>query len=349
MRRTISRKRLVLLGLLCVFCSGASRSRHDSSELPKANPLAWPSPPQSARVRFVQAVSRAEDLGIRKPAWKRLIDAIAGSERADHFIRPTGIAAAGALLYVADPGSGSLWVFDLNIRQGRRISKAGKEKLVSPVSVAANPAGGVYLADSYLAKVFYYDAKKRLTRTIAAPGMLRPAGVAYDGARDRLYVADSAAHRVWVFTGNGNSVASFGKRGTAEGEFNYPTHLALDKGGALYVTDALGFRVQAFSAEGSFVKAFGRHGDGSGDFASPKGIALDSAGHLYVADALFDRVQIFDGKDQLLLAFGQRGMGLGEFSLPNGICIDAKDRIYVADSYNHRIQLFDYVAGDVNG
>jgi sugar lactone lactonase YvrE len=339
-----SRTRFLLLGLWCVCCCGASPDRQDAAEFPKATILVWPQPPQPARVRFVQAVSGPRDLGVRKSVLRRFIDAFAGADRMESFVRPTGVATAENFLYIADPGSSSLWIFNIAARQGLRISKAAKQALVSPVAVAAAEAGTVYLADSYLAKVFLYDAKGHLKRTITTQGMQRPAGVAYNTALGRLYVADSAAHRVWMFTGDGQPIGSLGKRGTGPGEFNFPTHLALGEEGVVFVTDALGFRVQCFTAEGNFVQAFGRHGDAAGDFASPKGIALDSEGHVYVVDALFDTVQIFDSTGRYLLSFGGQGAQPGEFWLPNGIAIGAADRIYVADAYNRRIQVFDYVA-----
>ena len=223
------------------------------------------------------------------------------------------------------------------------MQQAGPERLVSPVAVARGPDRSVFVADSSAAKVFAYGADGRLLRVIAPAGLRRPSGLAYDAARDRLYVADSQAHQVWVLDGAGKAVGAIGRRGAGEGEFNFPTHVAVDDRGALYVTDALGFRIQWFAPDGAFAGQLGRQGDASGDFASPKGLAVDREGHLYVVDALFDAVQIFDRAGHLLLSVGQRGTGPGEFWLPNGMCIEQGNRVYVADAYNQRIQLFDYL------
>jgi len=124
------------------------------------------------------------------------------------------------------------------------------------------------------------------------------------------------------------------------GQFNHPTHLALDASGALLVTDALNFRIQALSQDGAFLWKFGHQGNGSGDFAAPKGIAADAGGHYYVVDALFDLVQIFDQRGQLLLVFGERGEQPGQLMLPRGIFVSEQDKVYVADAYNHRVQVF---------
>lgn len=307
-------------------------------------PLVWPEPPQAARIRFVQAISRPQDLGMRNTRWHRLLTWLVGGSSGEAFVRPTGVAADARALYVADPGAAALWLFDLQRKRCRRIQRAGQERLLSPVAVALGERQSVFLADSSLAKVFHIDLRGNCLRSIVLPAMRRPAGVAFDASRNRLYIADSAAHTIWVARADGTLIGSIGKRGTGSGEFNFPTHVAVDASGTLYVTDALGFRLQLFAPDGAFVSAFGRHGDSSGEFAMPKGVAVDAEGHIYVAEALFDAVQIFDRRGQFLLSFGGQGAQPGRFWLPNGIWIDLPDRIYVADAYNRRIQIFKYVA-----
>jgi len=132
-------------------------------------------------------------------------------------------------------------------------------------------------------------------------------------------------------------------RGSAPGEFRFPSFATLDNNGRLYVTDQMNFRVQVFDAEGNFLNEFGKAGNVPGTFARPKGVALDSEGHIYVADAAFNNVQIFDAEGQILLAFGGMGFGEGELRLPTGIYLDGHDRIYVVDKLNSRIQAYEYL------
>jgi DNA-binding beta-propeller fold protein YncE len=306
--------------------------------------LVWPQPPLQPRIRFVRSVAHPQDLAIQASFWKRLGEIIVGREE-EWLIRPTGVASRGHMIYVADPGAQTMWILDAQAGRFRRIQQADGQRLISPVALAVEASGRIYLADSYLAKVFVYDAGERLTGAIASPDLRRPSGLAYDGARDRLYVADSAAHRIWIFDGKGNPIGRIGQRGAGSGEFNFPTHVAVDREGSLFVTDSLGFRVQFFSPNGAFAGQFGKHGDNSGEFAMPKGVAVDSKDHVYVVDALFDAVQIFDRRGQFLLSFGERGIGPGQFWLPGGLFIDPQDRIYVADAYNQRIQIFEYIGG----
>lgn len=305
--------------------------------------LVWPRPPLQPRIRFVQTLAKPRDVGIETSFLRRVWEVITGKEE-EWLIRPTDVAAAGETILVADAGAQALWLLSPQARRFHKIGEAGGQRLVSPVAVALGEDSRIYLADSYLAKIFVYDKEEKLINTISDPRLQRPAGLAYDARRERLYVGDSAAHRVWIFSGDGKALGEIGRRGGANGEFNFPTRVAVDRNGNLYVTDTLNFRLQVFDPNGKFAGTFGRHGDTSGEFASPKGIALDSEGHIYVVEALFDAVQIFDREGRYLLTFGERGLGAGQFWLPGGLFIDAQDRIYVADAYNQRIQVFQYVS-----
>jgi DNA-binding beta-propeller fold protein YncE len=305
-------------------------------------PLVWPQSPQPARIRFVKTVTRPEDMGIESSFWQQLWGVLVGREE-EWFIRPTGVAVNGQTILVTDAGGQALLVLNFQTKQFRKLQNAGSQRLISPVAVTLGAEERTYLVDSYLREIFIYDRKQNFVGAISAPTLQRPAGLAYDSARNRLYVADSAAHRIWIFTGDGKPLGEIGRRGDGDGEFNFPTHVALDKHGNLYVADALNFRMQMFDSEGRFTGKFGRHGDSSGNFASPKGLAVDSEDHIYVVDALFDAVQIFDRAGQYLLTFGERGVGPGQFWLPGGIFIDDRDQIYVADTYNQRVQIFQYL------
>ena len=343
--------RVQLLGLsLAVVLAACAPTRSPDSP-PGADEavraLVWPAPPQQSRIRFVRSVSTPGDLGIRPSLWGRVLRVVRGPEEVG-LVRPTGVATRGEAIYVADPDAPALWLLNAASRQFVPISTAGERPLVSPVAVAVSGDGRVYLADSYLARVFVYAADGEFQGVIGEQVLQRPSGLAWDSLSGRLYVADSAAHCVWVFDPDGTQTGVIGARGAGPGQFNFPTHVAVNRQGDLFVNDALGFRVQTFGPDGNLNAVFGRHGDGHGDFSAPKGVGVDGDGHVYVADALLDAVQIFDGAGQFLLSFGERGVGPGQFWLPGGLYVDDLNRIYVADSYNQRIQVFQYLEAGAN-
>jgi len=332
---------MITLGLL-LFSSGCRTPAPPPvpQEKPNAS-LVWPGPPAEPRIRYVRSVSKPDEWGIERSFLHRMVDTLVGRGE-EHFIRPTGVAERNGVLYVADPGAQAVWILDSVQKQFVKVDQVREEALRSPVALAVRSDGAVFVADTRLRKVFLLDRAGKLIRIAAEEGLTRPAGLAYDAATQRLYVVDSAVHRISVYAPDGALIRTWGQGGFRDGEFNHPTHLALDRTGTLLVTDALNFRVQAFDREGRFLWKLGRAGDGSGDFAAPKGLAADSDGHVYVVDALFDSVQIFQRDGSLLLAFGQRGTQAGQFWLPGGLFITPGDQIYVADAYNQRVQVFAF-------
>jgi DNA-binding beta-propeller fold protein YncE len=337
-----------LLILLILFCGCATSDPETFKQEPLSHETGpvWPPPPQTPRIQYTGSITGPSDIGVKKSWFRKAMDTILGKEEAmEMLLRPYGIFADSGRIYVTDPGNRLLHVFDSKEKKFFKIRKSDKEALRSPIGVAVDKNGEIYISDSLLKRVFIFDKEGKYLRETGSDELLiRPAGIAID--EEILYVVDTHGHKIMLFSKkDGSLLLSFGKNGTGKGEFNYPTNIFIDKDGLLYITDSMNFRVQIFEKDGSFISAFGRHGDGSGDFSKPKGISVDSEGHIYVADAHFDNVQIFDKDGRLLLAFGNTGRGKGQMILPAGLFIDEKDRIYVADSYNNRIQIFQYLGG----
>jgi len=328
---------VVLLMFALSACGPGEDTRTEQAALYAS--VVWPEPPQTARIRLVGIFGEPKDLGIRQSAFSRFWGWIAGAAPRE-MVRPYAVATDGPRIAVADPGIGVVHLFDTARHRYTRIDSAGSELLSSPVGVAL-AGDSLYVADSALAKIFVFDSKAKLVRTMVGPE--RPTGLAWDVDDGRLYVVDTTGHKVFAFAPDGSKLFEFGRRGTGDGEFNFPSHLAV-WGGRLYVNDTMNFRIQIFDLDGKFISSFGRLGDGTGDFAQPKGIGVDSKGHVYVVDALFNRVQIFDDQGRLLLVFGADGADPGGLWLPSGVYIE-EDRIYVADSYNRRVQIFEFLGG----
>lgn len=327
------------VALLAVCACGRAwpRERSKPEERPR---LVWPDPPHVPRIELVTIFSSASELGIERSVWARLTSFVTG-ERETRIVRPAGMAVADRIIAVADPGAGIVHVFDLGRQRALALEACGEIPLRQPVGVALL-GGRLYVSDAVDARIDVFDLDGDCTGGWALEPGSRVAGLAADPQRSRLYAADVGAHQVLGFDPLGNPVLRFGSRGSAPGQFNYPTWVALDARGNLYITDALNFRVQIFDPDGRWLGGFGRQGDGSGELARPNGIGLDREGHIYLVDGLFDAVQLFDDAGRYLMVFGGRGRGAGQFWLPSGLAVDG-DRIYVADSYNRRVQVFRFL------
>lgn len=126
-------------------------------------------------------------------------------------------------------------------------------------------------------------------------------------------------------------VASWGKRGSGEGEFYYPRGIAIDSKGYVYVIDRNNNRIQKFTSDGKFVAKWGKEGRENGEFENPIGIAVDSKGFVYVIDEGNNSVQKFTPDGKFVAKWGRQGLGKGEFYAPTGIAVDSKGYVYVVD------------------
>ncbi|GJM26598.1 MAG: hypothetical protein DHS20C16_30130 [Phycisphaerae bacterium] len=301
---------------------------------------AWPKRPAQSRVRYIGVLTGADDFG-HDASKSFLSELIHGPTPPIKMVTPIGVcvSANGSKVAVADVNDHCVHVFDLAAKKHRRLDRWSESgKLESPVAVAW-VGDDLWVADSKLGAIAIIKLAGG-GRVVGKELLKRPASLAYCASNQLCYVVDSAAHKVVAFDRGGRVTREFGSQGAGKGQFNYPSHIAVDSGDTLAVADSLNFRVQKFSLDGTPQGVFGRKGDAAGDLALPKGVAFDAAGNIWVADAHFENMQAFNKQGELLMAFGQEGKNVGEFWLPAGVFIDQMQRLWVADSYNRRVQVF---------
>jgi DNA-binding beta-propeller fold protein YncE len=328
---------LISFLLLALLGCASAPAPSDNS----AGEYVWPRPPETARVKWLSQWYGKNDFGSSGQVMTFLI----GDEKDERLRRPNGILAdLEGNIYVADSEQRIIFVFD---QKKKALRFLGFGSLAGPVGLAIDSKRGIiFVSDSRLKKVMGFD--KNTDKNLMTVGSLgefqSPSGMVYDDERDRLYVSDTRAHIIKVFDKDGKFLFTIGKHGNKDGEFNFPSYLALDRRGRLYVVDGFNFRVQIFDSDGKFISKFGKLGDASGSFSRPNGIGVDSEGHIYVADGAFNNFQIFNEEGKLLLWIGHTGKKPGGFYLPSGLFVDSKDRIYVSDTFNRRVQVFQYLS-----
>ena len=135
---------------------------------------------------------------------------------------------------------------------------------------------------------------------------------------------------------------SFGKEGSANGEFNDQCDIAIDSLGLVYVTDWGNHRIQKFTSDGNFISQFGSKGSDPGQLNRPHGITIDTAGTglVYVSEWGNDRVSVFTSDGVFVNSFGSEGSRIDQFYSPIGLKFDKKGFLYICDYCNKRVVIY---------
>lgn len=330
--------------------AAAADSRHTPAQ------TAWPRPPDPPRVRYVTVYGGSQDVGAaRKSRTVSLKEALLGRGRVaadrkkpDGFMKPFGVAVDGfGRIIVTDSAQASVVMMDPERRLFVPLGEGTGQALFRvPIGVAVDAANNIYVGDTGLNRVLVFGPNLAFKTTIGAAGELKaPSGLAVDEGRRRLYVVDSRQHLLVAFDlDTGKVQARVGSRGAAEGQFNFPTGVAVGPDGQVFVTDTMNYRVQVFGPDLRVVRSFGSLGVGPGQFRRPKGVAVDEDGVVYVVDSDFNNFQMFTPDGQALMWVGEMGQRPGQMLLPAGIAVDRRHRrILVSEQYNQRVQVFERV------
>ena len=166
-------------------------------------------------------------------------------------------------------------------------------------------------------------------------GMLKgPWGMAVND-QDEIAVTEFWNHRVSVFSSDGTHLRSFGRRGKKNGEFMYPTGIAVDTRGNIVVAD-YNHGVQVFDRSGNFLRKFGEERILDHQLRNPEGLSINGNGDIIVADDSNKLIKIFSSSGEYLRKFG----GASTFVSPYH-CIQHGQYFIVSDRGNNSIKIFD--------
>jgi len=248
-----------------------------------------------------------------------------GADSLSSFNKPFSVAAdASGNIFVADAGNNVIRKItpDGTVSTFAGTGVAGADDGIqatfnSPLSVATDQAGNVYVA----------DYGNDLIRKITADGT----------------VSTIAGKK--------------GVSGTADGpdttaRFNLPESLAVDAAGNIYVADNGNNKIRKITAAGVVSTLAGNssvgnaNGNGaSASFHSSFGITVDAAGNVYVADAGNNMIRKItpDGTVSTFAGSGIKGAGNGTgtqatFNTPAGLAVDVAGNVYVSDENNNLIR-----------
>jgi DNA-binding beta-propeller fold protein YncE len=290
------------------------------------------------------------------------VGGVATNSRGDVFVytrtgHPT--ITIGTARPFAHDGS-RLFEFD---RNGKFVREIGKDSygFMFAAQVRVDPSDNIWVVDQMTNMVMKFDPQGRVAMLLgrkaeAVNVPARPAGgdgagqptdlfnrptdVAWDAAGD-IFVADGLGNaRIAKFDKEGKFAKSWGKKGTAPGEFANVRSIAVDAQGNVYAADGGNKRIQVFDNDGNFKTAFA-------DVGNAQALCMTKGPNqlLYVSnsnpptdidrDGEIYRMRL-DGT--ITGKFGRAGKLLKEFGTVNAIDCSNENTLYVGEIGNLRVQ-----------
>ena len=257
-------------------------------------------------------------------------------------------------------GGSRLFEFD---RNGKFIREVGKDSyaFMYAAQVRVDPADNVWVVDQMTNMVIKFDPQGRVVmllgrkaesvpipaRPLTGDGagqptdlFERPTDVAWDAAGN-IFVADGLGNaRIAKFDKDGKFVKSWGKKGTAPGEFANVRSIAVDAQGNVYAADGGNKRVQVFDNNGGFKTAFTNVGN-----AQALCLTKGATPVLYVSNSNPPNDIDRDGEIYKMRLdgtvtgkFGRAGKLPKEFGTTNAIDCRTENTLYVGEIGNLRVQ-----------
>lgn len=157
---------------------------------------------------------------------------------------------------------------------------------------------------------------------------------------NNIYVSDTNHTQIQVFDSKGKFVSKFGKKGSGDGQFQFPYGITGDNKGNIYVSDLYNGKISIFTSEGKFVKYFTDDSKNVSFLTSPAGLRIYN-NKLYITDIKSNSVNVYSMTGKKLLVINAATSKDDPLNAPNAVAVDDEKDIYVSDTGNHRVVEYD--------
>ena len=221
----------------------------------------------------------------------------------------------------------------------------------SPMGVAVDGIGNIYLADT-----FHGQVKELLVASGSVPsypairilwgGFNTPVGVAVDGSGN-VYVADSGNNAVYELQAVNGSVPSSPLLTKLGSGFSGPMGVAVDGSGNVYVADTGNNAIKEIVAvNGSISESPTINVVGNG-FMQPRSVAVDGNGNVYACETInsVQEIVAVNGSIPASPTILTLASGFGQDLA--GVAVDGRGNLFVTDWYRNEVFELQAVNGSM--
>jgi len=195
--------------------------------------------------------------------------------------------------------------------------------LNSPLGVAVDGSGDVYIADSGNNAIKEWSLSTQQVTTLVSSGLNVPFGVAVDGSGN-VYIADSGNNAIKEWSPSTQQVTTLVSTG-----LNSPSGVAVDGSGNVYIADSGNNATKEWSPSTQQVTTLVSTG-----LNSPSGVAVDISGNVYIADTGDFAIKEWSpSSSQQVTTLVSAGL-----DFPFGAAVDGGGNVYIADTFNLAIK-----------
>ena len=197
--------------------------------------------------------------------------------------------------FVAEPAKGKILAIDIGKKSVKPIdfSAVSGANPVYAGNMAVDSEDRLYIVDKANQRILLFDSDLKFEREIPVEGGRRLMDVKVDRA-GRIYALNTTDGSICVYNNKGKLLLRFGTRGAGEGEFDFPTSLAIDRKGSIYVTDQHKNKVFVFNNNGRFLFTFSQLGWREARLHRPSFIYINNSGRIFIVDRANTRISVFE-------------------------------------------------------
>ena len=126
------------------------------------------------------------------------------------------------------------------------------------------------------------------------------APLAIDSKSGEICIAHPHSDIIQCFTEDGTLLTQWGGHGKNDGQFDFPSSIAVNSEGFIYVLDAYNRRIQIFHQNGKFIEKWSFNDTGDRKLNQPGAISIDSRGIVYLADISTNSIYKFGPHGQFI-------------------------------------------------